>query len=91
MSTATTPDLAPLLCLADLGQPDTTLRQAWTTLVTVHGMDAVAWACVRCLSACRPGTRVSNEQAQRVLDGGTPNGGVVHWKPGQRRPVRQKI
>ena len=87
MSTATV-DLTPLSCLADLGPPDSSVRQAWTILVNVHGMDAVAWACVRCFSACRPGMRITNEQAQHVLDGGIPNGGVVHSKLGQRRPVR---
>jgi len=58
--------------LADLGEPDSQTRQAWSNLLLAHGFPAVLRAVARCYSLVAPFDKVSNEQAQDVLDGRSP-------------------
>ncbi len=64
--------------LADLGQPSTTQRQGWMNLLAVHGFIAVVQATARCFHQVDGRGKVSNEQAQAVLDGRLPSGSAVH-------------
>ena len=63
--------------LADLGEPGSVERQGWTNLLQVHGFDAVLRAAARCYHLLDDSGKVSNEQAQVVLDCKRPGGHAV--------------
>jgi hypothetical protein len=73
--------------LADLGEPGSVQRQGWDNLLRVHGLQAVVRATARCFHLINDSGKVSNEQAQAVLDGKLPGGHAVqHHGTYHRRP-----
>ena len=71
------PGLSALGVLADLGDPASVQRQGWTTLLLVHGFEAVLRAVARCYYLVDRSGKITNEQAQAVLDGKLPGGQAV--------------
>jgi hypothetical protein len=72
--------------LADLGELGSVQRQGWDNLLRVHGFQAVVRATARCFHLVNDIGKVSNEQAQAVLDGKLPGGhGVQHHGAYRRR------
>lgn len=63
--------------LANLGEPGSVQRQGWDILLKVHGFQAVVQATARCFHQVDHSGRVTNEQAQAVLDGKLPCGHEV--------------
>ena len=63
--------------LAELGDPGSVQRQGWTNLLQVHGFDAVLRATARCYHLLDDSGKVSNDQAQVVLDCKRPGGHAV--------------
>lgn len=75
-----------LSILADLGEPESVNRQGWLNLLRVHGFLAVVQATARCYARVGGQRKVSNDQAQMVLDGFLPSGEPPrHHKPYRRR------
>lgn len=64
--------------LADLGEPGSVQRQGWINVLAVHGFDAVMRATARCYHLVDDSGKVTNEQAQAVLDGQLPSGHAIH-------------
>lgn len=60
--------------LANLGEPGSVQRQGWDILLQVHGFQAVVQATARCFHQVDHSGKVTNEQAQAVLDGKLPCG-----------------
>lgn len=79
-------DLQPLSHLAD----QDTDQGTWTNLVRAHGIDAVVWACARCLTYKRPGDRATAREAKRVLDGRAPFGTDELYELHGKRNRKQK-
>jgi hypothetical protein len=73
--------------IANLGEPGSVQRQGWTNLLLVHGFDAVLRAAARCYHLVDDSGKVTNDQAQAVLDGKLPRGhaGQRHH-PYSKRP-----
>jgi hypothetical protein len=71
--------------IAHLGEPDSAQRQGWNNLLTVHGFDAVMRATARCYHLVDASGKVTNDQAQAVLDGKLSGGRAV-----QRHQVYRK-
>lgn len=69
--------LAFLGILANLGEPGSIERQGWEILLQVHGFQAVVQATARCFNQVDRSGKVSNDQAQAVLDGKLPCGHEV--------------
>ena len=63
--------------IANLGEPGSVQRQGWTNLLLVHGFDAVLRAAARCYHLVDESGKVTNDQAQAVLDGKLPSGHAV--------------
>ncbi len=57
-----------LSLLANLGEPGSVQRQGWTNLLQVHGFAAVMRATARCYHSIEDSEKVTNDQAQAVLD-----------------------
>ncbi|MBA3709957.1 MAG: hypothetical protein H0W83_14195 [Planctomycetes bacterium] len=71
--------------LADLGESGSAQRQGWNNLLQVHGFDAVMRAAARCYHLVDDSGKVTNDQAQAVLDGKFPGGHAVALRRAYRR------
>ena len=81
-----TDGLAFLGLIADLGDPGSVIRQGWDTLVRVHGFAAVVRATARCYHQVYGTGKVTNDQAQAVLDGKLVCGhGIIRHSETRRR------
>lgn len=77
-----------LRILANLGEPGSIERQGWDILLQVHGFQAVVQATARCFHQVDYSGKVSNDQAQAVLDGKLPCGhAIVRHTQARRRIV----
>ncbi len=54
--------------LANLGEPGSVQRQGWSNLLQVHGFASVMRATARCYHSIDDSEKVTNDQAQAVLD-----------------------
>jgi len=63
--------------IANLGEPGTVERIGWENLLRVHGFAAVVRATARCYHQVDESAKVTNDQAQAVLDGKLPCGHEV--------------
>ena len=71
--------------IANLGEPGSVQRQGWTNLLKVHGFDAVMRAAARCYHLVDESGKVTNDQAQAVLDCKLPGGHAVQRHRAYRR------
>jgi hypothetical protein len=60
--------------IAHLGEPGSIERIGWENLMRVHGFVAVVRAAARCYHQVDESEKVTNDQAQAVLDGKLPCG-----------------
>jgi hypothetical protein len=78
--------LPVLALIADLGEPDSVTRVGWDNLLRVHGFEAVLRAVARCYHQVDGTGKVSNDQAQAVLDGKLACGhGIIRHAESRRR------
>jgi hypothetical protein len=66
-----------LALIANLGDPGSVERRGWDNLLRVHGFPAVVRATARCYHQADESGKVTNDQAQAVLDGKLPCGHEV--------------
>ena len=71
--------------LADLGESESVQRQGWNNLLKVHGFDEVMRAAARCYHLVDDRGKVTNDQAQAVLDCKLPGGHAVQRHRAYRR------